>query len=158
MKRIKVNSNTREELIDLYKARSLKEIQKIIPKWAYGKDSDKLLNIIQNPVNKEFSIYFVETNELISKTEFNEVCLKSLFTEESLNDGRIANLLLRWENNEFVDPPEIFVSSIYKNKLEISDGRHRTKLAYFLKCKKIPVAIHKSEISAVKKIVRLKNI
>lgn len=147
-----------DELINLYKNRSLKELQKITPKWAYGENHDKSLNLLNEPNNERYTTYIVKTNELIRKSEFNEVDLESLFTDESLNNKRIARLLFHWENNRFVDPPEVFISLNSFDRLQFSDGRHRTKLTYFLECKEIPIILDKSDIKYVKKMINIRSI
>jgi hypothetical protein len=65
-----------------------------------------------------------------------------LFTGELLNDGRVAGILHRWDNGEIVDPPTVCFSARTRIKLSISDGRHRTKIAFLLGVEFIPVAIH----------------
>jgi hypothetical protein len=69
----------------------------------------------------------------------------SLFTLEEKNNGRISQLLNHWKIHTCLDPPKIYFDS-FTNKINVEDGRHRTKLAFFLDFKKIPIAIYKEDV------------
>lgn len=73
-----------------------------------------------------------------------------------MNDTRIARILYRWDNNEFVDPPKIDLSNENSNKVSFSDGSHRSKLAYFLEYDHILILIHKLDIYSISKILKLR--
>ena len=146
MKFQKANTSSHIEYINLYKDKSISELRSINPKWACGKNVDKLLDYIQNPKNNEYTIFNVEPSELIKNAELNEVNLQKLFTGDITNDYRISRILYRWENDEFVDPPCVGICSFEKKKLAFTDGRHRSKLAFLLGHKQIPVAIFPQRI------------
>lgn len=152
-----MNSEHDKDLVSYYKDKPLRELQAIIPKWSYGKDYNKSLHYHYDPTNERHITCFVNTKELILKVEFEEVSLDQLFNNDSLNNNRIANLLHRWENNKFVDPPEIYIELGELNKLKFSDGRHRTKLAYFLGFLEIPISIDKEDIKEINKIIQIKK-
>lgn len=148
------NSEMFEQRIKFYIEKPLAQLQSIIPKWAYGTDSDQMLDIALHPKSGEYIIFLVDTKYLIEKSEFNEVIPDILFTGEILNDGRGATILHRWENNKFIDPPtvEIFNGN---NKLCFSDGRHRSKTTYLLGNKHMPIAIQQTEVGKISKIIEL---
>lgn len=141
-----------------YKRRAMAELRLILPKWAYGQNVDKLLDHIQNPINNEYTIFKVDTIELIMNAELNEINPNILFTGESNNDYRIARILYRWENDYFVDPPCIGISSLGEKKIAFSDGRHRTKLCYILGHRQIPVAIDNFQIQNIHSIIKLTSV
>ena len=155
MKFQKVNAEHNLDCVSLYEDRSITELKSIQPKWAYGMNVDKLLDYIQNPKHEEYSIFLVDPNELIANAELLEVTTNKLFTGEANNDYRIARILYRWENGYFVDPPSIGISSPLAKKLTFTDGRHRTKLCYFLGHKQIPIAIGNFEIQQISTIIKL---
>lgn len=155
MKLEKANHQVIENRIITFKEKNLQELQSIKPKWAYGKDVEYLIDISLLPQNKEYTIFRTNVSELVTNSQWHEINLNMLFTGEVLNDYRIASILYRWENDAFVDPPTIGLCNLQKGKLSFADGRHRTKLAHFLRHAEIPVAIHNSEIEEVKKILQL---
>lgn len=158
MKLQKANAEHNLECVSLYEFRSLTELSLIQPKWAYGKNVDKLLDFIQNPIHNEYTIFLVDTVELIMNAELNEINPNILFTGESNNDYRIARILYRWENDYFVDPPCVGISSPKDKKLSFSDGRHRTKLCYILGHRQIPVAIDNLQIQKISSIIKLTSV
>ena len=151
----KSNFSDREEQLKLYQQKVLTELQKIQPKWAYGKEADSLLDFSQHPINESYSIFLVDTSELIQKTEFIGFDAQVLFTGDLASDSRIATTLSQWENNGFVDPPTIILSDLTRDRLSIADGRHRTKLTYHLGHKEIPIAIQNNLIERVSQIINL---
>lgn len=151
----KINLLSYDEIIEYYKSKNTEEIQKIIPKWAVFENEEKTLYSELKSSSKEYEIILVKLNLLISKSDFFEVEINKLFTEKKLNDCRVAKILRNWENNIFLDPPIIGICNYDNYKLSISDGRHRTKTAFFIGEKTIPIAIHISEILQVKKILNL---
>lgn len=100
----------------------------------------------------------MQVKELIYSSTFNEVDVTRLFMGDIVNDTRIARILSRWDNNLFVDPPTVFLSTQCKGKLQFSDGRHRAKLTYLLGIKRIPIAIDKSDIDTVSQILSLSEL
>ena len=138
-----------------YESKSLEEIKLIKPKWAYGDNVGELYDYIQNPKNNEYTIFIVNTLELIKNAEFGEVDISILFTGDINNNYRIARILSRWENCEFVDPPCIGIDSTEKNRIVFTDGRHRTKLTYLLGHRQMPVAVSNLEIKEISKIIKL---
>ena len=155
MKLEKASFDKFEERIIFYKGKTLQELKFITPKWAYADNIDKILDSTLHPKTNEYLIFNVDTEELFKKSELYEVNNKLLFTEESLNDGRVATILYRWDNGLFIDPPTIGTFDFKSKKLSFSDGRHRSKTAYFLGCEKIPIAIHKSQVEEVEKLIKL---
>jgi len=143
------------EYLEIYKSRSIEQLKLIQPNWAYGKNVDKLLDKIQDPINNEYIIFITDITDLILKTDFHEVNHDLLFTGDLKNDFRIARVLYRWENKEFVDPPCIGIDTLTKDKLIFVDGRHRTKLTYLLGYKQIPIAIDNFSIPRISKILKL---
>jgi hypothetical protein len=87
-----------------------------------------------------------------------EVRTDALFTGELLNDSRVAGILNRWDQHEFVDPPTVGLCMNFKGKLSLSDGRHRAKLSFLLGHKQIPIAVHKTEIEKVLQIIPLAKV
>lgn len=144
--------------IQYYRCRTMEELQKIHVRWAYGRDAGRLLNYGTHPDNLEYTIFIVGTSELLDKSDFGEFELQPLFTGKLLNDHRISMLLHHWDNSGFVDPPSIGLSNSMKNQLSIDDGRHRTKLAWYLGIKELPIAIHNSQIEQVNQIIFLNQI
>lgn len=157
MKLHKANKDEHEVLVEKYREKSLAEIIAIKPKWAYGEYIDDLYDIGQHPDFGDYKIFLVELVELIKNTEFFDFNMELLFNDKLESDYRVASTLERWEKNESVDPPTITIKEIDGKKLSISDGRHRTKLAYHLKQNKIPIAIHKSLIQEISNIIELEE-
>lgn len=155
MKLRKTNPADFEARIEFYKEKTDEQLKLITPLWAYGENIHHLLNSTLNPKDKEHQIFLVDTTELISISEFNEVNASVLFTGEMLNDGRVATILYRWDNKKFIDPPSVGLLNKYKEKLCFSDGRHRTKTAYLLGHSQMPIAIHQTEIDDISKMIRL---
>lgn len=152
------DSKNRKEQAKIYKAMSLMELRAIKPKWAYGRNINKLLNPTLHPTNQDYEFFFVKPSDLIKCSEFYEVNTEILFTGESLNDHRVTGILFQWENKGFIDPPSMYLSENIKGKLFFNDGRHRTKLAYHLGCKRIPIAIHNDDITEKSDLIKLSKI
>lgn len=144
--------------IENYSKRDISQLRKIKPLWAYGDNIDKLLDFRQHPENDRYKIFFVNTSELLGKTEFINLDITQLFTGEIASDYRVMTTLERWEKYEYVDPPFLSVSTMSIGKLSIPDGRHRVKLASFLGVEKIPVAINKVMESEVRKLIEIEEI
>jgi hypothetical protein len=151
----KPDISDRIALIKLYQQKTLNELQSIKPSWAYGENTDKILDYSLHPINQKYTIFHVDPAKLITSSELYEVSTETLFNGQLLNDSRIAGILYRWDRNEFVDPPTVGLSMNFKGKLSLSDGRHRAKLSFLLGHKQIPVAIHKTEITEVSNIIQL---
>jgi len=155
MKLRKANFNNKKAQLNIYLKKSIQELKLIEPKWAYGKHAHNLLDFSLHPRNQEYTIFLVETSELIKNAELNEVNTTIIFTGDTVNDIRITSILHRWENHEFVDPPTVDLCTLNNNKLSLSDGRHRTKLSYLLGIKQIPIAVHNTLIKQVSEIIHL---
>lgn len=142
----------------LYNSKSIEELKKITPKWAYGKDVDKLYSFYLQPSSdNDVTIFLVDIHKLVINCNFAEVDPYNMFTASGQNDSRISKLLFRWDHGCFVDPPEIGIR-LNEDKLTFSNGRHRTKLAYLLGSKLIPVAICEDQIDDVRKILELAEV
>lgn len=148
------NSKDIEQILMFYKSKTLKELRTINPNWAYDLNIKKALH----DFSEDYVTFLVKPEELILNAEMNEVVTDILFTGNWMNDTRIARILYRWDNNEFVDPPKIDLSNENSNKVSFSDGRHRSKLAYFLEYDHIPILIHKFDIDSIHKILKLRTI
>jgi hypothetical protein len=155
MKLQQARSDKFDKRIRDYKAKTLVQLQSIIPKWAYANDSDNIFDMRLHPKTEEYLIFLVYTRGLIEISEFHEVNSDILFTGNILNDGRVATILHRWDNNQFIDPPTVGILIANKSKLSFSDGRHRTKTTYLLGHEQIPIAIHKSDIDSISKMLKL---
>ena len=141
------------EKLEYYQNKSLEQLKFIDPKWAYGDNRNKILDIALKGRNKEYRIFIVNTSKLIENSLFADVEFDSLFNGKEKNDMRITRILSRWVNNKFVDPPTICISST-QNSISFRDGQHRAKLSYFLGLEKIPVGIHNEDIVLIKKILK----
>lgn len=151
----KASSVDFEARINFYKSKTDEELKSIIPLWAYGENIHHLMDTTLNPKDKEHQIFLVDPKELMRISELNEVDTNFLFTGEMLNDGRVATILYRWDNKKFVDPSSVGLLNRYKEKLCFSDGRHRAKTTYLLGHTQIPIAIHKTEIDDISKMIQL---
>lgn len=155
MKLRKANSDPHESRVRHYQNKSIAEIRKISPLWAYGEHCDKLFDKSQHPYFEKYSIFIVDVSDLIKNTALMDFNPETLFTNDLASDSRVATTLEQWEKNGFIDPPTICLSHQFENKLSISDGRHRTKLTYLLGAKQIPIAIHNSSVDTIRKIIEL---
>ncbi|ROI03262.1 hypothetical protein EGI16_11910 [Chryseobacterium sp. G0240] len=136
--------------------KTIKEIKLIvpIPYWAVKENIFQILSKDLLPEEGRFNIFFVETSKLVENSDFREVNMSSLFTLEEKNNGRISQILNHWKNHTCLDPPKIYFDS-FTNKINFEDGRHRTKLAFFLDFKKIPIAIYKEDVKDIQKLLTL---
>ncbi len=148
-----MNMNDVELRIKKYSEKHINELKKIKPLWAYGENIDKLLDYTQHPEYDSYKIFIVNVSELVNKTNFINLDLSKLFCGDIASDYRIMTTIERWENNKYVDPPFLSLSTIEKDKLSIPDGRHRVKLSSFLSIERIPVAIHKTIIPKIKELI-----
>jgi hypothetical protein len=144
--------------IKKYSEKDISELKKIKPLWAYGENLDKLMDFTQHPECDSYKIFIVRVSELVNKTEFLNLDLTKLFCGDIASDYRIMTTLERWENNKYVDPPFLSISTIQQDRLSISDGRHRVKLSSFLSIGSIPVAIHKTMVSKIKKLIDIEEV
>lgn len=140
-------------LLEIYKSKSLKELKLINPKWAYGTNYREVIDPALKGKDKQYVVHMVKTALLIEKSSFADVEIDSLYNGYEKNDIRITKILSRWENNEFVDPPTIYLTSARDSNVSYRDGQHRAKLSYFLGFETIPVGIHKSDIIRIKTII-----
>ncbi|MNK18097.1 hypothetical protein D3C87_362950 [compost metagenome] len=128
-------------------------LKRIQPKWAYGRNYRKA-RYTSDFLKAGCTIYNARLDEVIQRLEFGEVRTDRLFTGENRNDSRVANILFRWDNDQFVDPPNIFVQNGGKSIL-FGDGRHRTKTAYFLGQEQIPLIISDEDFLLIKEVLQL---
>ncbi|WP_294309409.1 hypothetical protein [uncultured Chryseobacterium sp.] len=155
MKLESVTSEEFDRIIKLYIAKRNKDLQKIIPHWAVFENKNKILNPeLKTP--SEYEFINVELKILIQKAEFYGVQMNVLFTNQKLNDVRVAKILYNWDNNFFLNPPIVGICNYNLSKLSLSDGRHRTKTAYFLGVKFIPIAVQKTDLKKVQEILSTK--
>ncbi len=141
------------KLIAYYKEKPEDWLKSIEPRWAYNTHSNKVFD----PDLKEdsqYTFFLVDPSEIIANAEFGSFNKDSLFTGEWNNDSRIARILYYWENGFYIDPPTIVWSNIFKH-IYFSDGRHRTKLAFFIDRKTIPIATDPMDFSEINRIVKL---
>lgn len=145
-----IMSTTLDERISYYKSKTLVGLQFIIPCWA---EDAKILNTDLREDRERYEIVILNMKVLMKHTDFFECDPNILFTGEPLNDGRVASILHRWENQQLIDPPTLYVYSAKEKKLCFSDGRHRTKVAYHLGCLQLPVAINRDQRDIIELII-----
>lgn len=139
--------------LEYYQSKSLEQLKLITPKWAYGKNRSKILDYVFKGRDKEYTVFLVKTSTLINNSIFSDVSLDSLYTGVEKNDMRITRILSRWDNNEFVDPPTVYIETNLNKVIFYRDGQHRAKLTFFLGVENIPIGIHNSDILKVKNIL-----
>jgi len=136
-----------------YANKSINELKLIQPKWAFGKNHRKAM-YTQDFLNVRHTIYYAKLYQIVEHLEFGEVQMHQLFTGESINDTRVARILNRWNNHEFVDPPNIYVPK-RSNLIYFGNGRHRTKTAYLLGQEQIPLIIPDEDVYLIKEVLQL---
>lgn len=144
-----------EKQIAYYKGKGLSELQTIAPRWAYGVDADKIRDRGIGPEQDRYLICLTDVGKLTHCADFGEVERMLLFTGEPLNDGRVARILHRWEQQQYVDPPTIYITEGNDHRLVFFDGRHRTKVAYLLGCEQIPVAVEPEDMEIMQTMIPL---
>ncbi|RZL60374.1 MAG: hypothetical protein EOO93_14190 [Pedobacter sp.] len=137
----------------LYLDKNIEELKTIEPNWAYGKHYRKA-RYTQELLNVGCNIFHVKLAEIIKYADFGEVRLDKLFHGENNNDKRIAEIIYRWDNSQFVDPPHIYLD-IDKKTILFSDGRHRTKTAYLLGQLQIPIIVSIDDVLSIKQLLAL---
>lgn len=152
----KANPDHLRKIIDLYRGKSKEEIQSIKPKWAYGLNESHQLKSFEG-----YSIFFVNTLDLIRKVQWGEMGSKKLnpvvlFTGAEASDFRIAKALDHWSKSLFIDPPELVLGG--SGGIYIADGRHRSIAAFHLGEETIPVAVPDEQIQEVSLIIGLKRL
>lgn len=147
-----------EVKIKEYNERGIDHLKGVTLNWAYGKDEKYLQDGGQSSSAGVYNIYIVNLAELIDKSEFLGFDPSVLFIGEYGSDSKIVTTLTQWENGGFIDPPTVTIYPYKTNKVSITDGRHRTKLAYHLGCENIPIAIHTSIVSKIREIIELKTV
>ncbi|WP_343522366.1 hypothetical protein [Pedobacter sp.] len=158
MKLQKVSLDKRESsLIKLYRNRAFDELMNIRPSWAFGNDSGKLWDRRQLPSYQTYTIFKVDTAELVNNSLFYEVDVNQLFTNDLTNNYRVARILYNWENGTHLDPPTLSLRDDHQGKLTFLDGRHRTKVSYLLGFKMIPLAVELIDVEAVRTIITLND-
>jgi hypothetical protein len=133
----------------IYFDKTIDELKRIKPYWAVREKIDQLLDKNLHPCVGRYEIVMMKTKTLVKIADFGEVDLERLFTGNSLNDGRINQILNDWNNEKYIDPPTLSISAA-TNKITFEDGRHRTKASYFLCFDEIPVAIDKEDLDKIR--------
>jgi hypothetical protein len=144
-----------EEQIIYYKGKSLSELHTIVPRWAYGDNADKIRDRGISAEQDRYIICMTDVGKLIQCADFGEVERMLLFTDELLNDGRVARMLHRWEQLQYIDPPTIYITEGIDHRLVFVDGRHRTKVAYLIGSLQIPVAVEPGDVEIMKTMIPL---
>ena len=156
MKLQKVSLDREESsLIKLYRSKTLSELKQIRPSWAFGNDSDKLWDRRQLPSYGSYTIFKVDTAELVNNSLFYEVDVNQLFTNDLTNNYRVARILYHWENGKHLDPPTLGLRDDHRGKLTFIDGRHRTKVSYLLGFTQIPLAVELVDTEIVRTIITI---
>jgi hypothetical protein len=145
----KADATVNDELVKRYQVLPIEQLRAIIPHWAFGTDCHALLDPALRPGYNRYRIFMVNVSALISVANFNEVDHTQLFTDNKINNARVAGILDRWSNNLFVDPPTVYLAGKSGQQIEFLDGRHRTKTTYLLGYEHIPVAIDLEDIKAI---------
>lgn len=145
------------EFVDMYKGKKKNEIDKISIKWTCDNDQNYLYNKTLTTTGG-YSIYWVETFELINKANFGEMGGHPLMPELLFNniyerDWRVAKILDHCFNAKYLDPPDVNLD--YSDKITFGDGRHRTIVAFHLGLEKIPIAIEQSMVNKISSILTL---
>lgn len=135
---------------------TLDDIKKMVPNsyWAVGINSSHIFAQDLLPEEDRFKFFYVETEKLIKNSDFKEVDMSILFTEEDKNNRRISRILNHWIAFKPLDPPKIYFEPFTK-KINFEDGRHRAKISYYLELEKIPVAIYSEDVSYVQNLLPL---
>ncbi len=155
LRRASANNDNLEEQITYYKGKSHLELHSIVPRWAYGADADKIRDWGIGPEQHRYLICLTDVVKLIQCADFGEVERMLLFTGELLNDGRVARILYRWEQQLYIDPPTIYITEGNDHRLVFVDGRHRTKVAYLLGSEQMPVAVEPGDMEIIKTMIPL---
>lgn len=145
-----------EKFISDFMQMTLDEIKIIVPDpyWAVGENSSHILSQDLLPEEDRFKIFYVETEKLVKNSDFREVDMSILFTQEDKNNRRISRILNHWKNHKPLDPPKIHFEP-FNQKINFEDGRHRTKLSFYLGFEKIPVAIYSEDVDYVRNLFPL---
>jgi len=142
-----------EKDISYYKKKYKDGQLDIRPLWACGPNADKRrYKDLEHIDMDEYETLDVNASALIKNADFLEVNPQVLFTGIGQNDSRVLRILSRWEEGYFIDPPEIGIRRD-EFTLFFADGRHRTKVAYLLGEKSIPVMCYKSDLKKLKRIL-----
>lgn len=148
------NNDSFEEEVSTFRKIDLSLLKEIEPKWAFGKNSDKIYDYILHPECQEYIIVKVRVYDLLKNVEFLDFDVENLFIDDLASDYRVVSTLKRWENNQYVDPPTLSINTNnYEKKLVISDGRHRFKISCFLELEKIPIAVHKTILPTLQQLI-----
>lgn len=142
------------ELIRQYSLITREQLKLIRPKWAFGADIDHMQDGSLHPLFGNYTIFLVDVNELISKVDFISLNPSHLFSGDEASDSRVAKIIDDWTNGRFIDPPTL--STHTDGTLSLSDGRHRSIVAYHIGVKTIPVAIHNTMIEYFSKKIGLR--
>lgn len=133
----------------IYSNKTIEELKRIKPYWAVRENVGQLLDKNLHPSVGRYEIVIIKTKSLVKIVDFGEVDLDRFFTGNPLNDSRINRILDDWNNKKHIDPPTVSISAA-TNKITFEDGRHRTKVSYFLCFDEIPVAIDREDLDKIK--------
>ncbi len=141
----------------IYFDKTIDELKSIKPYWAVRENIDKLLDKSLHPNVGRYEIVIMKPQTLVTIADFGEVDLDRLFTGNSLNDSRVNQILNNWNNKKYIDPPSVSISAA-TNKITFEDGRHRTKVSYFLCFDEMPVAIDREDLVKIKTAANILHI
>jgi hypothetical protein len=99
MKLQQTNSDKFDEQIKYYKGKSLAQLQLIIPKWAYGNNSDNILDITLRPNEKEYLIFLVIQASERCKKDMRKEILKMTGWVPAENNGKTVCSRYIWQTN-----------------------------------------------------------
>jgi hypothetical protein len=134
--------------LNVFRYMDREELTKIVPVWI----SENSKEYSEGIDFDRYCIIDVNVKHLLKSVELIGLPTDEIFTDD-INDLRYVTTLERWQNNKPVDPPTINISDTNKNKLTISDGRHRTVLTNCLKQKNIPILVNKNSKDSILKII-----
>jgi len=122
------------------------ELSAIKPLWTDTTTKNKIYSsgIYFGLEDKTTSIITVDIKKLILKSDFISLNPESLISDD-INDFRFVEIIERWEQSLFIDPPEISFQQNTKNYI-FTDGRHRTISAYQIGVHSIPVAVYTQQL------------
>ncbi|HAZ24717.1 MAG TPA: hypothetical protein DEQ87_13710 [Algoriphagus sp.] len=140
-----------------YSRLGIKGIKGITPIWA----TDDLIfqNMMNSPSPWNNLIHVkVSTNDLVKLIDFGELNPSTLFSNDRASNMRFVTTLDLWEKAQPVDPPTVSPENVNGEfRIGISDGRHRTILAYHIGADCIPICFNKYHEKTILALVRQCN-
>ncbi|MNK22357.1 hypothetical protein D3C87_406320 [compost metagenome] len=136
----------------VYLDKFIDDLKSIQPKWTCGRNYQK--SQLKSLSDSRTVIYYANIEELLQYTDIGELSLGELFDGLGNNDVKIAQIICLWDHGIYLDPPSIFFSTTFE-KVLFSDGRHRTKAAYLLGQKQLPVSIPEQDIIFIKRLFQI---